>query len=93
MKYNYYYYYTKIVFNNIILLLSRPYSCYCLLRVRQPRAAEVCEGDDILRCGTQFNDESRPTEQYSMAACMRPPGRSSLIRLRPPDVIWMGRLP
>ena len=49
-----------------------------LLRVRQPRAAEVCEGDDILRCGTQFNGESRPTGQYSMATCvnMRPPGRN-----------------
>ena len=27
-----------------------------------------------------------------MATCV-PPGRSSLTRLRPPDVIWTGRLP
>ena len=42
-----------------------------LIRVSQiQRVCNACVGDDILRCRTQFNGESRPTGQYSMATCV-----------------------
>ena len=73
---NYEYNYTKIAsvqqYNILSLLLVATVKTILSLRVRQPRAAKVCEGDDILRCGTQFNGESRPTGQYSMATCVPP---------------------
>ena len=36
------------------------------------RVCNACVGDDILRCRTQFNGESRPAGQYSMATYVPP---------------------
>ena len=93
IKYNNYYTKTVLLTTTLwkllfILLLSSPYSCYCLIRGEQ---RSLRRG----RHSTLWDAVQRwiASHQTIFDGDMRPPGRSSLTGLRPTDVIWMGRLP